>query len=333
MLTLSHEQVAFFQENGYLIVENVLSDADIAAIRAEYAAILDREAPRLVASGQLSQTYSDLLFEERYTQILHELDDMYALYQHLDISLPLLQDMPQDASLNAGSAVFNHLLTHPNILDIAETVIGTPELYSNPIQHTRIKPPQSALPSTIVDSNVARTGWHQDEAVLTDDATDTTMLTVWVAMTDATVQNGCMMCVAGSHRKDMTLHCPGNHATSSAEIYIPDDLIDHNKVVPLEVGKGGVVLLHQLTEHGSYSNQSDQIRWSFDLRYHPIGQHTGREIFPGFVARSAQSPAQVLTDASAWAQSWYDTRDQIIAGAHVQFNERWLPNSRHQLCA
>ena len=334
MFKLSHEQQTHFQEKGYLIIENVLSDSDIAQIRAEYEAILDREAPRLVADGRLSQSYSDLPFEERYTRILYELDDMYAIYQHLDISLPLLQDMPQDASLNAGPAVFNHLLTHPNILDIAETIIGTPELYSNPVQHTRIKPPAAALPNNnILDSNVARTGWHQDEAVLTEDAADTNILTVWVAMTDANVENGCMMCVEGSHIKEVVMHCPGSHASSSAEIFIPDDMIEQDKVVPLEVGKGGLVLLHQRTEHGSYANQSDAIRWSFDLRYHPIGQNSGREIFPGFIARSQEQPENVLRDPAVWAKSWTDTRDRIIAGEDVQFNERWLPYGRHQLCA
>ncbi len=333
MFKLSQDQIKHFNEKGYLIVENVLSDTDIAQIRAEYETILDREAPKLVAQGKLSRTYDELPFEERYTRILYELEDMYAIYQHLDISLPLLQDMPADASLNAGPAVFNHLLTNPNILDIAESIIGTGELYSNPVQHTRIKPPAAALPNSNIDSNVAKTGWHQDEAVLTADATDTNMLTVWVAMTDANVKNGCMMCVEGSHIKDVTMHCPGSHASSSAEIFIPDEFIDNDKVVPLEVGKGGLVLLHQRTEHGSYSNQSDAIRWSFDLRYHPVGQHTGREVFPGFVARSHSQPETVLTDANAWAQEWFETRDRIIAGEHVQFNERWKPYSRHELCA
>lgn len=333
MYTLTPEQLTHFNEKGYLILENVLSEDDIAQVRAEYEAILDREAPRLVAQGKLSQTYADLPFEDRYTKILFELEDMYAIYQHLDISLPLLQDMPQDASLNAGPAVFNHLLTHENILDISESILGTSELYSNPIQHTRIKPPAAALPQSNIDSNVAKTGWHQDEAVLTADAEEINILTVWVAMTEANVNNGCMMCVEGSHIKDVTMHCPGNHASSSAEIYIPEELIEQDKVVPLEVGKGGVVLLHQKTEHGSYSNNSDAIRWSFDLRYQPVGQKTGREVFPGFVARSAAAPETVLTSAESWAQSWTDTRDRIVAGEHVQFNERWLPYSRHQWCA
>lgn len=328
---LSTTQLTHFHEQGYLIIEDVLSEQEIYPLRKEYEAILDRMAPQLVASGQLSQTYSELPFEERYTAILHELDDMYAIYQHLDISLPLLHDMPPDASLNAGPAVFD-LLTNPRILDIVESLIG-PEIYSNPIQHTRIKPPASTLRQDFVDANIAKTLWHQDEAVLTPDATETNILTVWIAITDATVENGCMVCVPGSHRKEMTLHCPG-HSLSSAEIYIPEEMIPDDEVTPLPVKKGGVVLLHQRTEHGSLDNNSDRIRWSFDLRYHPVGQSSGRSVFPGFVARSAAHPETVLTDPETWASLWYDTRDRMVnSDDKFAVNERWLKYGGHYLCA
>ncbi len=331
MPKLTQEQLTFFNNNGYLIVENVLNENDIENIRSEYEAILDREVPKLIATGQLSQDYSSFGFEERYTKILQELDDMYAIYQHLDISLPLLHSMDADASLNAGPAVFKHLLSNPKILDIAESIIG-PELYSNPVQHTRIKPPQNALANKALDSNIARTGWHQDEAVLTDDALDINMLTVWVAITDATEENGCMVCVPGSHKDAVSMHCPGN-SFSSAEIFIPDELIPQEKITPMPVKKGGLVLLHQLTEHGSLENNSQQIRWSFDLRYNVIGQNSGREIFPGFVARSQKHPEEVLTDAQVWAEEWFSTRDQLAAQGEVAFNERWKKFNRHSLCA
>ena len=152
-------------------------------------------------------------------------------------------------------------------------------------------------------------------------------------MTDANEENGCMVCVPGSHRKDAaTMHCPGNHF-SSAEIFIPDDLIAQENVVSMPVKRGGVVLLHQRTEHGSLENSSDSIRWSFDLRYNKIGQHTGREVFPGFVARSRMQPELVLSDAQAWANEWFTARDELAAKGEIAFNERWKRFGRHQLCA
>ena len=135
-----------------------------------------------------------------------------------------------------------------------------------------------------------------------------------------------------SHRDDLTPHCPGTAA--SANTYIPESIIDMDRVIPLEVGSGGVVLLHKLTEHGSLDNRSDGIRWSFDLRYHPIGQATGRSVFPGFVARSRAHPEQVLTDHREWADLWRRARDRIVnREVEWRFNSRWEANARLAVCA
>ncbi len=331
-MKLSPTQIEHFNSQGYLIIENVLSDAELDPVRVEYTGILDREAPRLVEKGVLSQTYAHLPFEERYTAMLHEMDDMYTLYQHLDISLPLTANIPADTQLNTGPATFYNILRNAKILDIAESVLG-PELYSNPTQHTRIKPPVSALPDRPLDSNVHKTYWHQDEAVLTDDALESNMLTVWIAMTDATLENGCMMCVPRSHiENNGTMHCPGL-TQSASEIFIPEDLIAKDQIVYLPVKKGGVVLLHQRTQHAALDNNSDRIRWSFDLRFNKIGQATGRHWFPGFVARSKANPEQELNDVSAWADLWYAARDELSQMEDIGFNSRWTPFGEHALCA
>lgn len=67
----------------------------------------------------------------------------------------------------------------------------------------------------------------------------------------------------------------------------------------MPVQRGDVLFLTRWTVHSSLSNHSDEIHWSFDLRYHPIGQATGREAFPGFVARSRANPDSELHDAAA----------------------------------
>ncbi|MEM7529029.1 MAG: phytanoyl-CoA dioxygenase family protein [Pseudomonadota bacterium] len=331
MAGLSEEQRTFFAENGYLQVEDVLSDADLDAIEAEYTAILDREIPRLVAEGKMAPEEPGLSFGERYTRAIGRLAQMYDLYQHLDISLPLLRAMAPDATLNAGPAVFTHVLSNPRVLDIAESVLG-PEITCNPVQHTRIKPPKSRLDAGDADSNIAKTNWHQDEAVLMEEV-EIDMLTVWVAITDATLENGCMIAVPGSHRNEepLAIHCPGSGA-SSAEIYIPQDLIGRN-VVPMPVRRGGIVLLHQRTVHGSLENGSDAIRWSFDLRYNVTGQPTGRGVFPSFVARSRAEPSSVVTDPEAYRRAWFEARDRLAAAGALDFNERWGQYSAHPLCA
>ena len=329
MTDLSVEQLDRFGEDGFLVVESVLTEEDLAAIEDEYRVILDRVAADLVAAGRIPPLRGKS-FSERYVEAMQHIDDMYSLYQHLDICLPMVKRLDHTHTMNAGPAVFR-LLTNPRLLDIVESVIG-PEIYSNPVQHTRIKPPAHCLPVAVTDSNIAATTWHQDAGVINPEADDTDMLTVWLAVTDATVQNGCLIVERASHREQLTPHCPGTAA--SATTYIPESIIDWDRVVPLEVEAGGVVLLHKMTEHGSLDNQSDDIRWSFDLRYQPIGQPTGRSVFPGFVARSRDHPERVVTDAGEWADLWWQARNRIVAGdVPWQFNTRWKANARLPVCA
>lgn len=329
MAGLTTDQIDSFERDGYLVVDDVLTEADLDDIQGEYEEILEREAAKLAAAGRLPPLRG-ATFSERYIEALQQLDDMYVLYQHLDISLPMLAELEPTATMNNGPAVFR-LLTNPRLLDIAESIVG-PEIYSNPVQHTRIKPPRRHLPAAATDANVAATLWHQDAAVIEPSADDTDMLTVWLAITDATADNGCLIAVPGSHRGEATLHCPGK--IFQAEIYIPDAIIQRRHVVPLEVKAGGMVLLHKLTEHGSLENNTDDIRWSFDLRYQPVGQPTGREVFPGFIARSAANPEAALTDPKEWAELWWDARDRIAAGqVEMKFGQRWVHNATQPVCA
>ena len=329
MAGLTVQQLADFDRDGYLVVDGVLDEGDLQAIRAEYHEIMERECANLVAAGHLGPL-EGRSFSERYIEAMQQLDDMYLLYQHLDISLPMLETLEPTATMNAGEAVFG-LLTHPRLLDIAESVIG-PEIYSNPVQHARIKPPRKHLPAAATDANVSATLWHQDAAVIEPSGDDTDMLTVWLAITDATIENGCLIAVPGSHRGKATLHCPGK--VFQSEIYIPEAILDMGNVVPLEVKAGGMVLLNKMTEHGSLENNTDDIRWSFDLRYQPIGQPTGRDVFPGFIARSASNPGSALTDAKEWAELWWAARDRILAGeVENKFGGRWNHNAAQPVCA
>ena len=240
MAGLTTEQLDRFHEDGYLIVEDVLTGEDLEGIEAEYRKIVDRVSADLALEGKL-RPLTGTTFSECYIEAMQQLDDMYDLYQHLDISLPLLEDLDHSHTMNTGPEVFR-LLTNPRLLDIVESVIG-PEIYSNPVQHTRIKPPVRHLPEAALDANIAATLWHQDSAVIDTEADGTDMLTIWLAVTDATLENGCLIVERGSHREEMTLHCPGK--VFPAEIYIPESIIDDGRVIPMEVPAGGAILLEQ----------------------------------------------------------------------------------------
>ena len=184
----------------------------------KYTELLDATAEHLTASGEVSRAYAHLLFEERYVALLNEYP---WLYRYLNISLPLSNDTvaPDECRVHAGPAMFG-LLRHPKLLDVAETLIGS-EIYSNPVQHIRLKPPVDAIPAEVADySNIGAAWWHQDHGAVMDEAADTEMLTVWIAVNEATAENGCLVCIPRSHlMAGLTMHCPGHNI--AAENYIP----------------------------------------------------------------------------------------------------------------
>ncbi len=325
-MQLSSEQLIQFQDDGFLCIEGVVGLSARDSIAAEYAALVDQLAARF---GLVEQDWERWSFDQRYAALIQRFP---AAYEHLDISLPMSAGLPADAGFHAGPAVFS-LLTDPHLLALAASVVG-PEVYSNPVQHVRMKPPEKLLNAEGKgNSNIARTYWHQDAAVVLESAAETPMLTVWVAMTDANVENGCMEAIRGSHRwDDLALHCPGK--TGLGEIFIPENLARGHERVPLQVRAGGVVLLHKKTWHGAGPNTSDHMRWSFDLRYQPAGFSTGRDFFPGFLAASERTPGAVLENAQAWQESWLEARREIAAGSvQAVFNTRWQQYKEHPLCA
>ena len=312
MVTAELTELEHFEALGYVVMKGVLDPAlDLQPVVDEYSDLLDRFAKKRHADGKLSSDFGDLPFGKRLIEVARETEGDY--YKYLDISLSM-GGIGEESPIHLGPAVFN-LLTSPRLMDAVELFIG-PEIFSNPVQHVRIKPPENVLPEEKRNTGgIARTQWHQDIGVVTDEADDTDMLTVWIPVLEATEENGCLAVVPASHTNGLTLHCANQ---------IPDHLLS-GEPVPLPMEPGDVLFMTKTTQHSSLSNVSDGIRWSFDLRYNPIGQPTGRSWFPGFVARSRANPESVLPDRDAWEALWMDARDKLAEGDDPMFR-RWDPN-------
>ena len=303
-----------FNVQGYVVVEDVLDPAeDLDPVVQEYEALLDQLTERWQAEGKLPDTFRELPFARRFARVLQEAKDVNVM-SHFDISLAGA-GVTEETPIHLGPRVFG-LLTNPRLLDAVEQFVG-PEIYSNPIQHTRIKPPEREVPEHLrASSLLAKTEWHQDRGVHLAEADATEMLTVWLPVTEATEENGCLCVIPGSHSQGLVTHCIANG------LHIPDDLLG-GQPRPVPMPRGSVLFMHHMTKHSSLGNVSDGIRWSFDLRYHPIGQPTGRPWFPGFVARSRQEPASAVTDWRVWADLWHQARSRLAAdGDPGKFN-RW----------
>ena len=319
MAHLTASQVAQFHEQGYLIVENLFDpEQDLDPIIEEYKGVLDRLAEELYIKGEIKSTYRELPFSQRLTQIYTESGKVHA--QYFDFSLPQA-NVQEDTPMWVGPAVFR-TLRNEKLLDAVESLIG-PEIYSNPVQHVRLKPPEHLTPKDAEGRvQLGKTPVHQDNGVVLPTADDSEILTVWFGLNEATVENGCLCVWPGSHRQGLLDHCP-----SPIGLQVPGKLIGQvGKAIPVPLKRGSVLFLTKLTLHASFSNNSDHVRWSFDLRYNPIGQATGREAFPGFVARSHAHPETELRDPAEWARLWHDARHNLAHTEMSAFN-RWKADS------
>ena len=304
---LSDDQLDSFQRNGYLVVEHVLDDSDLAPLEREYSGLLDVLANRLYQQGEIDSAYAEFDFTERFARVVAQYPECI---DRMNISLPL-DNGEIDADryqAHTGPAVFE-LLRNPKVLDVVESVIGA-EIASSPVQQMRIKPPLAQL----VDDNVAHSGvgnttWHQDTVAVLSEADDTNQVTVWIAVTDADEENGCLVSIPGSHLEGSHRHVPGE---IPREPTVPADIIGGRTGNALPVERGGIIIFHKQNIHCSKPNRSNRLRWSLDLRYHPVGQASGRPAFPGFVARSRANPESELTDPVLWDQLWQDARMRII---------------------
>ena len=104
---------------------------------------------------------------------------------------------------------------------------------------------------------------HQDSTFLYTEPIDIAGL--WFALEDATVENGCLWAIPGGHRqglKSRWVRSDGGKMkfeTYNAEPWPEDQL------VPLEVSKGSLILLHGLLPHKSFENRSSRSRHAYTL--------------------------------------------------------------------
>lgn len=325
MVKLTTAQVEQFQEDGYLHVEGLINPTEVLdPLACEYEQVLDQLAGELHSAGRIADPYSHLTFSDRFIRIEQETNETNA--QFFDFSLPQ-GGVEVDTPMWLGPAVFR-ALTNPSVLDAVESIIGG-EIYSNPVQHVRIKSPErlGAREESTGRPKMGATNWHQDNGVVLPVADGSEILTVWFSLSDAGKDHGCLQVIPRSHRLGLLVHCPAG----PGGLEVPERVVSRDGAVALPTRRGDVIFLHKRTVHGSLANVSDEIRWSFDLRYNPIGQQTGRGAFPGFVARSRQHPERALRSDVAWAELWYAARAHLAETNHSAPFNRWSPDA--EVCA
>lgn len=103
--------------------------------------------------------------------------------------------------------------------------------------------------------------WHQDNGYTYCEPQ--AYLTCWLALTDATVDNGCPWVIPGLHRRGTLVHEDGDWGLRIRGI----DTADADRAVAVPAAAGDMVIFSSLTPHKTGANVTDGIRKALILQY------------------------------------------------------------------
>jgi len=148
----------------------------------------------------------------------------------------------------------DQLVREPAILDPVESILG-PDLMVWSAEFF-IKEPRT--PNHV--------SWHQDLTYWGLDSAEE--VTAWLALSDVTVESGCMRFVPGSHKREIVPHrdtfAEDNMLTRGQEIAIA---IDEDAAVDIVLKPGQMSLHHGRIFHASGHNRADDRRFGLAIRY------------------------------------------------------------------
>ena len=217
-----------------------------------------------LTSGRLSKSEQDAYWENGYAFPIKIADTAQALKWRqsleqverdwIDNGLTLPLNTYKRVNAQVVMPIAAEIGMNPAILDVVEDILGDVMLYS---VEFLTKEPKTKHVVTM----------HQDLAYWGMGDMDN-ILTAWVALSDATVQSGCMDFVRGSHKNEILAHEDTfddlNLLSRGQEIAV--DVADEDKVA-VELPAGYMSLHHGLTIHGSGPNSSDDRRIGCAIRY------------------------------------------------------------------
>lgn len=152
--------------------------------------------------------------------------------------------------LAARSPVLADLTRHPRIVDLCADLVGPDvRLYWDQAVYKKPEKPR-------------RFPWHQDNGYAFVEPQQ--YLTVWLALTDATVENGCPWVVPGLHRGGTLRH-------TYVDPLGYECLSDPEGAVAAPVPAGGAVVFSSLTPHLTGPNTTGSVRKAYILQYAPDG--------------------------------------------------------------
>lgn len=231
---LTKHQIDFYQANGYLLIENFLNEAELSFWQeAVTEAIQQRGGKKMPGSdAKLGEDDGINKDSDYYGKVF---DQMLNLWQTSDAVKKIMLDE------NIGKMV----------ADLADW------------DGTRIWHDQALIKRPWANP----TSWHLDTPFWS--FSDRRAMSIWVALDDATVENGCLYFIPGSFHST-SFENPGIGKNMDAVFdFYPQFIKSKSVAVPM---KAGSCSFHNgLTIHGAGANMTNGFRRAMTCAYMPEG--------------------------------------------------------------
>ncbi|XP_060924913.1 phytanoyl-CoA dioxygenase, peroxisomal [Limanda limanda] len=230
---LSPEQRLFYEENGFILIKNLVSEEDIDKFRMEFERICRQsvKVPGLVVMKDVAIVKSEFLQDQRAVSKLQDFTEDPELFRYCNL--------PQ---------ILKHVecFTGPNIMAMHTMLIN--------------KPPDAG-------KKTSRHPMHQDLHYFPFRPADQIVCS-WTAMEKVNRQNGCLVVLPGTHMGTLKEHDYPEWEGGVNKMYHGVRGYDsQHQRVHLEMEKGDTVFFHPLLIHGSGMNQTQGFRKAISCHY------------------------------------------------------------------